>query len=149
MESKIILQFQEILYDRSWEKSKKLPFSKQTQAKTALFTSETKNGGVQKGRNKSGILALQKRGIVMWVCRTERVDVITYQLQMVPSQQRQLLGHVFQLQFHWRRCWRNRHHLQWFCQMAFVRQVGFHVPDSIIPSKRYQFGHQLGQYERR
>ena len=63
MESKIILQFQEILYDRSWEKSKKLPFFKQTQAKTALFTSETKNSGVQKGRNKSGIPALQKRCI--------------------------------------------------------------------------------------
>ena len=63
MESKIMLQFQEILYDRSWEKSKKLPLSKQTQAKTALFTSETKSGGVQKGRNKSGIPALQKRCI--------------------------------------------------------------------------------------
>ena len=51
MESKIILQFQEILYNRSWEISKKLPFSKQTQAKTALLppkqkTVECKKAGI-------------------------------------------------------------------------------------------------------
>ena len=48
MDSKNILKFEKILHDGSWEKSKIPPFSKQTQAKTALFTSSPRNDGEQR-----------------------------------------------------------------------------------------------------
>ena len=48
MDSKNILEFEEILYDESWGKSKKPPFSKQTQAKTGLFNSSPRNDGEQR-----------------------------------------------------------------------------------------------------
>ena len=73
----------------------------------------------------------------------------SYQQQWVPGPQRQLWEHVFQLQFHWKKCWRNHHHHLWFCHLAFVHQVEFHVPNNIIPNMHFQFDNQLGQHEQR
>lgn len=69
-----------------------------------------------------------------------------YRWQLVPNRQRQLVAHVCQHLFHWRRCWMNHHLHQWFCPRAFDHRAGYRVLSNTIPSKRYQFEHQLGQH---
>jgi hypothetical protein len=53
------------------------------------------------------------------------------------------LERVFQLRFHWRRCWRHHLLLRWFCQMAFIHQVRFRVLNRTIPNKRYRLRYRL------
>ena len=52
--------------------------------------------------------------------------------------QRQNMYHLFQC-----------HLLLSIYLKAWCHQVGFHVPDSKVPSKRYQFGSQPGQREQK
>ena len=71
---------------------------------------------------------------------------LSYRWQLVLSRRRPLGGRVCQHLSRWRRCWTNRHHHRWFCPMAFVHRVGYHVPNSTIPNRRYQFEHRLDRH---
>ena len=71
----------------------------------------------------------------------------TYRPPLVPNRQIQLGEHVFLRQFHWRKCWKNRHRLQWSCRWAFVHRAEFHAPNSTVPNRHYQSALRLGQHE--
>ena len=70
-----------------------------------------------------------------------------HQQQLVLNLRIQLLERVFQLQFHWRKCWMHHLLLQWFYQMAFNRQVEFRVLNRIIPNKHYQLRYHIILHE--
>ena len=63
--------------------------------------------------------------------------------RLVLNLRRQLWERVFQLRFQKRMCWMHHHLLRWFCQMAFIRQVGFRVQGRIVPNRRYRLGYLL------
>jgi len=65
----------------------------------------------------------------------------------VLSQGRQLWGRVFQLQFHWRKCWKHHLLLRWFCLRAFNHQVEFRVRGRKVPSRHYRLGYHIVRRE--
>ena len=88
------------------------------------------------------------RQIYSHLMRKKRVTFLqytkkTYQLQRVPNPWRQHEVRVSQHQSHWRKCWRNRLHLQWSCHWASVHRAGCHVPSSTTPNTRFRSGNLL------
>ena len=67
--------------------------------------------------------------------------------QLVLNRGKLILVRVFQLQFHWRRCWKHHLLLQLFYQMAFNHQVGFRALNRIVPNRRYLLRYQLIRHE--